>query len=178
LTGSHDLVWPFTVAGEPPAALDAFATVQTLPATQSQIIEAFDDCLEYVYGRQYGRDNPHKYDTDTAELWIAAGLTVTVACFVFYRQMNLMHEKWLRDQLRDRSHIPHCLKVFDENIEAGIRHQKQGDVTTWEMADSQWRSRLKVWIMRPDLWRTEMWGPPPGDSACRAPRSVMVEVSA
>jgi hypothetical protein len=72
-----------------------------------QIIEAFDECLEFVYGRQYGRDNPHRSDSQTAARWIDGGLTLPVACFVFYRQMNLLHEKWLRDDLKDRSHIPH-----------------------------------------------------------------------
>ncbi len=35
-----------------------------------QINEAFDACLDYiyyVYGRSYGRDNPHKGAKDTAE---------------------------------------------------------------------------------------------------------------
>jgi hypothetical protein len=144
----------------------------------SPIIEAFDACLEYVYGRCYGRDNPHKSDVETAKRWITAGLTVPVACFVFYRQMNLMHEKWGRDELRDRSHIPHALKVFDENIEAGIRRAKDGALSAWDMAESQWRARVKGWLKRPELWNADMWGPPPGVEGCRAPRSVLVEVRA
>jgi hypothetical protein len=92
--------------------------------------------------------------------------------------MNLMHEKWLRDDLRDRSHIPHSLKQFNENIEAGIRRHQQGEETFWEMADSQWRSRVKGWSKNPQLWNADMWGPSPGDPACRAPRSIMAEVNA
>jgi hypothetical protein len=150
-----------------------------LSITPTQIIEAFDECLEYVYGRSYGRDNPHKSDDETALRWIDAGLTLHVACFVFYRQMNIMHELWTRDNLRDRSHIPHSLKVFDENIEAGIRrHKGGGDWSASDMVDSLWRARLRVWTESPSWWNHDMWGPPPGTPGCRAPRAVIAEAFA
>jgi hypothetical protein len=92
--------------------------------------------------------------------------------------MNLMHEKWVRDDLRDRSHIPHALKVFDENIEAGIRRFRDGELSAWDIADSQWRARIKVWSRNPNLWNADMWGPPPGAEGCRAPHSILAEVRA
>jgi hypothetical protein len=141
------------------------------------MIEAFDACLDYVYGRRYGRDNPHKSDAETAERWINAGLTVPVACFVFFRQMNVMHEKWLRDDLRERSHFPHSLKLFDENMEAAIRRAHGDEVTTWDMEESKWRSRLKGWKRNPTFWNVENWGPRPDQPGCRAPRSLLAEAA-
>jgi hypothetical protein len=141
-----------------------------------QIIAAFDECLDYVYGRQYGRDNAHSSDMATALRWCNMGLTVPISCFVFYRQMNLMHERWLRDTIKDKSHIPHSLKVFDENIEAAIRRAKGGDVSSWDLAESQWRARIKGWINNPLRWTENMWGPPPNHPGCRAPASLINEL--
>jgi hypothetical protein len=146
-----------------------------LPSPQDQIIAAFDECLEYVFGRQYGRDNPHSSDMQTADSWLASGLTLPVACFVFYRQMNLMHERWLRDDLHDRSHIPHSLKVFDENIEVAIRRAQDGEMSTCDVGESQWRARLKGWKRNSGLWNENQWGPPPNVTGCRAPRSLVGE---
>ena len=87
-----------------------------------------------------------------------------------------MHEKWLRDDLRDRSDIPHSLKVFDGNIECAIHRHRDGEMSVWEAADSQWRARVKAWA-RKRFWFADMWGPPPDDPACRAPNSVLAEVS-
>jgi len=90
-----------------------------------KIIEAFDVCLVYVYGYRDARDNPHKTDMETATKWIEAGLSVEVACFVFFDRMNWMHEKHLRFHSKsDRTNIPTCLKIFDQNIEAAIRRAK------------------------------------------------------
>ena len=146
-----------------------------LTVSPSQVIEAFDECLEFVYGRRYGRDNPHRSDQQTAARWIDAGLTLPIACFVFHRQMNILHEKWLRDDLKDRSHIPHSLKPFDENIESAIRRHTQGDVTQWDIEESKWRSRIAGWLKKPSLWNQNMWGPSPDNLACRAPKALIRE---
>ena len=148
-----------------------------MPVTPQDIIEAFDAYLDYTYGRRYGRDNPHKTDAETAQRWLDAGLTVPVACFVFHRQMSIMHEKWLRYDLRDRAHIPHSLKVSDENIEAGIRRAQGEEVTTWDMEESKWRSRVKGWRRNPAFWNAEIWGPHPDQPGCRAPRSLLKDAA-
>lgn len=148
-----------------------------MSVSPAQIIQAFDACLDYVYGSRYGRDNPHKSDAETAQHWIDDGLTVPVAYFVFHRQMSIMHEKWLRDDLRDRSHIPHSLKLFDENIEAGIRRANGDEVTPWDMEESKWRSRIKGWKRNPDFWNVDMWGPRPNQLGCRAPCALLKEAA-
>jgi hypothetical protein len=118
---------------------------------------------------------PPQSDKETAARWIEAGLTLPVACFVFYRQMNIMRERWLRDDIKDRSHIPHSLKVFDENIEVAIRRAKDGEISAWDVADTQWRARIKGWIKNPFRWVENMWGPPPNHPECRAPLSLITE---
>lgn len=146
-----------------------------MPSQPEQIIAAFDECLDYVYGRRYGRNNPHTSDIATAIRWIAAGLTLPVACFVFYRQMNLMHERWMRDDLKDRAHIPHSLKVFDEAIDSAIRRARDGEVSTWDLEDSRWRARLTGWKRKSSFWLEDHWGPPPGSPGCRVPGAVRRE---
>ena len=133
--------------------------------------------LEYVYGSRYGRDNPHSTDAAVAGHWFQLGLTVPVACFVFYRQTNLMHERWLRDDLKDRSHIPHSLKIFDENIDIAIRRAKVGEQTAWETSEIQWVARLRGWKKNPKRWIENMWGPPPNQTGCRAPESLLRELT-
>jgi hypothetical protein len=124
------------------------------------IVKAFDQCLDYTYGRELGRDNPHKSDIETAQRWVAAGADLVLCVMVFTQQMAWMHEKYLRSgHLRDRALIPHSLKVFDENIAAAIRLVKAGGVDDTEKAYSLWRSRVKGWQRNPRLWRTESWGP-------------------
>jgi hypothetical protein len=144
-----------------------------LLSTPERIIAAFDDVLDYVYGHQWGRDNPHASDFATATRWCDLGLTASIACCVFYRQMSLMHERWLRDEIKNRSNIPHSLKVFNDEIEAAIHRVKHGELSTWELSDSLWLARLRGWKKNPDLWPDNMWGPPPGHPQCRAPKRLM-----
>lgn len=147
--------------------------------TPDQIIAAFDECLDFVYGRRWGRDYRHKSDVETAQRWVAAGITIPIASIVFYQRMTYMHEKWMGNHdLSDRSKIPHSLKLFDENIEAAIRRVAAGgaEVDMWEQAQSQWRARISFWLKKPESWRVEMWGEPPGHSDCRAPHSLLAEL--
>jgi len=146
--------------------------------TPDDIIRAFDDCLDYIFGRALGRDNPHATDAATARKWLADGLTLVIAVIVFHEQMNWMHEKFLRfGNAKDRSYLPSALKVFNDNIETAIRrHQNGGQLDEWDRRDSQWRARVKGWARNPRLWRQDMWGPPPGQPGCRLPRSVLVEL--
>lgn len=87
-----------------------------------------------------------------------------------------MHERWLRDEIKDRSHIPHSLKVFDENIEVAVRRAKDGEVTPWDLIESQWRARIIGWKKNPVHWQDNMWGPPPDQAGCRAPSSLLNEL--
>jgi len=89
--------------------------------------------------------------------------------------MNLLHERWLRDAIKDRSHIPHSLKLFDENIEVAIRRAKMGELSTWEISDNQWAARLRGWKKNSAHWIENMWGPPPNHPGCRAPDSLLNE---
>lgn len=138
-----------------------------------KIIEAFDVCLVYVYGYRDARDNPHKTDMETATKWVEAGLSVEVACFVFFDRMNWMHEKHLKFHSKsDRTNIPTCLKVFDENIEVAIRRAKGEHFDMWENNISLWRARYKGWLKNKAIWRKEMWGPAPDEKCCRVPKEV------
>lgn len=143
-----------------------------------QIIKAFDQCLDYTFGRSLGRDNPHKSDAETAEHWISEGADLVLCVMVFTRQMGWMHEKYLRSgHLRDRAMIPHSLKVFHDNVLAAVRLAKSGGVDEAERVYSLWRSRVKGWQKNPALWRIEQWGPTPIERGCRVPKSVMAELS-
>lgn len=147
--------------------------------TCEDIIAAFDECLDFVYGRRWGRDNMHKTDMQTAQEWILAGVTVPLATIVFHTQMVRMHERWLHQHdLSDRSNIPGCLKIFDENIESAIRRQLAGgaELDVWEQVDSQWRARVKGWIKNPNAWNIDMWGPLPNANDCRVPKRVIAEL--
>lgn len=142
-----------------------------------ELIKAFDEVREYVFGSKLGRDNPHKDDLATAEKWFSDGLTLIVAVMVFYEQMNWMHEKFLRfGRGTDKSYIPASLKVFDENIEVAVRRSKNGGQTElWENGISQWRSRCKAWT-RNGSWIENMWGPKPFEAGCRVPKEVIKEL--
>lgn len=141
------------------------------------IIAAFDEILDYVYGRRYGRDNPHKSDTETAQDWIDGGITLTIATAVFYHRMSQMHERFLRQQDdRDRSNIPGSLKVFDENIESAIRRVKnEGQTDPWESVDSRWRMRIG-YFLKNRKWLDDLWGPAPDQPGCRAPVRLLGEL--
>jgi hypothetical protein len=143
-----------------------------------EIIKAFDDVREYVFGYSLGRDNPHASDKETAKSWLESGLTLVVAVIVFSEQMNWMHEKFLRyGHAKDRSYLPASLKVFNENIEAAIRKSKgDGAFDEWEKEISKWRSRCKGWKRKKSLWRHEMWGPEPFEKGSRIPKSILMEL--
>ena len=74
--------------------------------TQEQIIECFDAIRDYIWGYGRGRDNPHKSDRETAKRWISEGLIVPIAAIVFFDRMGDMHERWLRTDAKDRTHLP------------------------------------------------------------------------
>lgn len=141
-----------------------------------QIIEAFDQCLEYTFGSAFARDNRHKSDVETSQKWITVGADVVLATIVFSKQMDWMHEKFLRSgHLRDRKFIPHSLKVFDENIEMAIRRMNGiGIVDAWEVELSLWRARFKSW-QKTGIWQTEMYGSAPFEPGCRVPKSILEE---
>jgi hypothetical protein len=144
--------------------------------TPDELIKTFDDCLEYVYGRRMGRDNPYKDDMKTAQGWIDDGLPLFLAAIVFYEQMSRLHERFLRNN-QDRQYVPHSLKVFDDNIRtANHRQARGGNYDTWENEELRWRSRVKGWMKQPNLWQADHWGPTPGQSGCRMPRAVMKEM--
>jgi hypothetical protein len=140
------------------------------------LIDVFDRILIYVYGLRFSRDNPHKSDSATAQLWTSLGCDIVIASIVLFDRMNAMHERHLRIvDKEDRSNIPGTMKVFTENIEAALRRQSGEEVDSADKAYSQWRSRVKGWKSNVDLWRLEHWGPPPFADGCRVPKSVLAE---
>ena len=140
-----------------------------------QIIEAFDVCLIYIYGQRYARENAYKDDTETASQWIKEGITIEIACFVFFKEMSWMHEKFLHwHNSQDRKLIPHSLKVFNENIEAAIRKSTGEEMDEWEKTISLWRARYRGWIKNKSHWQREMWGPEPDEKGTRVPKSLMM----
>ena len=146
--------------------------------TPDDVIKAFDETLDFVFGRSRGRDYPAREDVKFAQEWIDAGLTLTVAYCVFYHRMNIMHEYWLKQiDHRDNKNIPATLKFFDENIQAGIARQKAGGepIAVWEQSESQWRARIKGFYSQ-GLWLHDMWGPSPKNPDCRAPSRLLVEL--
>lgn len=149
-----------------------------MKTTPEDIIGAFDECLIYLYGQRYARDNPHKTDMETAKKWVDDGLKLEIACFVFFDRMNYMHEKHLRHHGKgDRSDIPGSLKLFDENIECAIRKMGGEELDEWEKVNNQWRSRFKGWQKDRKLWRPEMWGPEPFEIGCRVPSAILARVN-
>jgi hypothetical protein len=150
--------------------------LESLSSSPQFIVAAFDQCLDYAFGRSLGRDNPHASDISTAQRWIDEGADLVLCIMVFTQQMAWMHEKYLRSgHLRDRSFIPHSLKVFDENIAAAVRVIKAGGVDETEAVYSQWCARVHGWKRNPKTWRTEHWGPAPGEAGCRVPASLLFQ---
>lgn len=143
------------------------------------VISAFDEVREFIFGHSLGRDNPHASDMATAKRWIGEGLTFVTAVIVFFEQMSWMHEKFLRfGGSKDRSYLPASLKVFDENIDNAIRRSKSGGQSEfWENEISRWRSRCKTWLKKPHLWNTDQWGPHPFESGCRVPKEILEHIS-
>lgn len=144
--------------------------------TPNAIIQAFDDCLEYVWSRNYGRDNPQKTDHETAQRWINEGLTNFGATIVFYEQMVRMHERWLRHDAASREDIPKAIKIFEENIQTMIYKLKHGAPEVWEVELSKWLARCRGWMKAPELWNTDMWGPAPNENGTRAPKNILVDL--
>lgn len=145
-----------------------------------QVIAAFDDCLDFIYGRSRGRDYISKEDIKYATEWIEEGLTIHVACFVFYHRMSAMHELWVKQlDPNDNKHIPATLKFFNEAIMDGISRWKRGGegIAVWEQSESQWKARLNGFYSK-NLWNTDLWGPRPGESECRVPPRLLTEVKA
>ena len=124
------------------------------------IIDAFDACLTYVYGRKYKREYPAKNDSKKAAAWIAKGLTVPVATIVFYHQMTRMHERWLRKPESDKTEIPGSIGVFDEHLDVAIRRAHGIELDAMEKADASWRNRFKGWL-KGFPWYENLWGSPP-----------------
>ena len=148
-----------------------------ITTTPDHIIAAFDEILDYVYGRSRGRDYPSKFDKVTAQEWIDEGLTLPIACCVFYTRMSMMHERWLRQRdPHDKTNIPQHIGIFDENIRAAIRRYNAGGepLAVWEIAESKWRSRLSIWFTQ-QKWLEDMWGPKPGDEGCRVSTRLLAE---
>ena len=142
------------------------------------IVRAFDVCLVYLYGQRYARDNPHKTDMETATLWIDKGITLEIACFVFFDRMSYLHEKHLKNHDKgDRSDIPHSLKLFDDNIECAIRKIGGDELDEWEKVNNQWRARCRGWKKDRKFWRPEMWGPEPFKEGTRVPNSILNEIA-
>lgn len=144
-----------------------------------ELIKAFDECRDYIFGYSLGRDNPHKDDEATAEHWITAGVTLVVAVMVFFEQMSWMHEKFLRfGGAKDRSYLPASLKVFDDNIAAAIRRSNGGGQSEpWENNIAQWRSRCKAWQRNKSSWISNHWGSEPFEDGCRVPKEILTELS-
>jgi len=144
------------------------------------IIQAFDEILDYVYGRSRGRDYPSKDDPKIAQAWIDEGLTVPIACCVFYQRMSMMHERWLRqNDQNDKTNIPRNIGVFDENIRAAIVRAKAGgeSLSMMDIIDSRWRSRLKGFYSAKKYWYPDLWGPEPGQDGCRASPRLIAEIN-
>ncbi|CAM5999264.1 unnamed protein product [Sphagnum balticum] len=145
------------------------------------IIDAFDACLTYVYGKKYAREYPAKHDSKNAEEWIKKGLTLPVACFVFYHQMSRMHERWLRRPESDRYEIPVGISVFDENLEAAIRRASGVELDEAEKSEALWRNRFRGWL-KGYPWYENMWGSPPLtedgsiSKKCRIPMHIIEEI--
>lgn len=138
-------------------------------------IAAFDEVREHIFGFGLGRDNPHKTDMATAQLWINDGVSLTLATLVFTEQMNWMHEKFVRyGNGKDRSYLPAALKVFDENIETALNKQKNGGhFDNFETEILRWRSRCKSWQKNPNSWIENSWGPKPNEAGNRVPGEVL-----
>ena len=144
--------------------------------TAKAVVEAFDEILDYVYGRSRGRDWHHKDDLKTAQEWIDKGLTLPIACVVFHHRMVIMHEAWLRRPPNDREAVPHSLKFCSEHIDTAIRRSKRGgDFSQWEQTEMQWRNRIKAWL-KGHSWYENLWGAVPGDPYCRVPKSLIREL--
>jgi hypothetical protein len=148
-----------------------------METTPEAIISAFDEILDYVYGRSRGRDYPSKFDNKTAKEWIEEGLTVPIASAVFYHRMSIMHERWLRQfNPSDKTNIPQHLGLFDENIRSAIARVKCGGapVEVWELSESRWKARLRGFFSK-KLWIEDLWGPSPDKPGCRAPSDLIAE---
>lgn len=145
--------------------------------TADQIIASFDQIVDYVYGRRYGRDNPHITDQKTAETWIEQGLTLPIACAVFMRQLSVMHEHWLRQvDHTDRKNIPTTLKFFDEKIQTAIMKIEQKFENEYiDVEGEKWRNRIGFWL-KGYAWYENLWGPVPGEPGCRAPSRLLAEM--
>jgi hypothetical protein len=146
-----------------------------------EIIAAFDEILDYVYGRSRGRDYPSKFDKKDAETWIEKGLTVPIASAVFYRQMSMMHERWLRMPPNDRTLIPVHIGYFAENIENALNRIKNGGENSFsDNVNATWKLRLRGWL-KGFPWYENMWGTPPINPTTgkiqrsRVPESVIAE---
>lgn len=145
-----------------------------------EIVAAFDEILDYVFGRSRGRDYPAKEDIKYATQWLEQGLTLPIACAVFYHRMSAMHDLWLKQiNHADNKHIPATLKFFDEAITAGINRHKAGGepIASWEQSESQWRARLRLFFNRlPNrCWNHDLWGPAPDEDGCRASPRLLAE---
>lgn len=151
--------------------------------TPLQIIEAFDEILDFVYGRSRGRDYHGKEDLTYATQWVEYGLTVPIASAVFWQRMNIMHERWLRQHdHNDTTNIPRNPGLFDENIRAALARVRAGGepIEVWEQSESLWKARIRAFLKDPDSWTLyiESWGNPPGQPGSRVSARLLAVVLA
>lgn len=141
------------------------------------IITAFDEILDYTFGRSRGRDYPAKEDKKYAKEWLEDGLTMPIACCVFHQKMSQMHDLWMRDHDHtNNKNIPATLKFFDEFIRSALSRVRAGGdpIATWEQSESQWRARL-IGFYSKNFWNVDMWGAIPGEDGCRCPPRLIAE---
>jgi len=144
--------------------------------TPDQIIAAFDEIRCFIWGDQYARYQPYKDDAKTAERWIEHGITLPIASVVFFQRMSLMHERWLRDDVDDRSNLPNSLKVFDEDIRIALIRLKGNELSHWDKEESKWLARLNGFKKNQAHWNVDMWGERPDHPDCRAPQHLLIEL--
>lgn len=135
--------------------------------TPEQIVEAFDRCVERIWGKK--RDYQHRHDNEMATEWLKGGADLILCIMVFIIQFNKMYDKEMD--------APKALNIVTPDILNAINRINNRDMAPWEIEISRWRARCLGWQREKRTWNHNMWGAEPNAINTRVPKSVLYELN-
>lgn len=130
--------------------------------TAESIIEAFDTCVSFYWGKKRERVNRH--DAKHAKEWLQRGVTLTLCIIVFTRQLEKM--------FNDEKEPPTSIGYIGDDVFAAIDRSNGNYLDDWEKDISKWRARVR--LFKENGGWCEWWGEKPPKNPL-IPKKVLIE---